>query len=339
MRLPVLVATAAVAAALAGGVAATNVSLHTAPQSSWITACVKPDGKLRIVSDASRCTAGEHVLTWNVQGPPGEPGPTGATGPTGPTGPQGPQGENGSAGDTGATGPQGPEGPQGPQGPPGPKGDAGTSLTSLDDLGGLACNSGAGHLTIGYDADGHIALACAGDTGGSGGGSGTGVAAISINEVATGTTGAATDEFVELVNTGTAAADVGGWKVVYRSAAGTSDTALATIPNGTTLAVGGFYLLGGAGYAGAHTPNQSFTAGLAATGGGVAIRDTAGALVDSVGWGTATNAFVEGTAASASPTTAAPGSSIVRRPDGHDTNDNSADFSVASTATPGVSNG
>jgi len=157
--------------------------------------------------------------------------------------------------------------------------------------------------------------------------------------VQTGTAGSAADEFVELVNAGTAAADVGGWKVVYRSAAGTTDTTLATIPDGTTIAAAGFYLLGGSAYAGPHAANQSFALAIAATGGAVGVRDSTGALVDGVGWGTATNALVEGVAAAAPPATASPGSSIVRKPDGHDTNDNSADLSVSSTATPGVSNG
>jgi predicted amidohydrolase YtcJ len=38
------------------------------------------------------------------------------------------------------------------------------------------------------------------------------------------------------------------------------------------------------------------------------------------------------------PATAAPGSSAVRLPDGHDTNDNAADFSVSVSPTPGSSN-
>ena len=107
------------------------------------------------------------------------------------------------------------------------------------------------------------------------------------------------------MNAGTASADVGGWKVVYRSTAGTTDTSLATIPDGTTIAAGGFYLVGGSAYAGAR----------------------------------ATNALVEGTAAAAPPATASPGSSIVRKPDGRDTNDNAADLTISSTATPGATNG
>jgi hypothetical protein len=159
-----------------------------------------------------------------------------------------------------------------------------------------------------------------------------------VNEVSTGTTGSAADEFVELFNPGTDALDVSGWKVVYRSAAGTSDTTLATIPASTTIPAGGFYLLGGNAYAGTATPDQSFSAGLAGTGGGVGIRDATGALVDSVGWGTAANVLVEGSPAAAPPSTAAPGSSIVRLPDGHDTDANASDFTVSSTATPKAAN-
>jgi hypothetical protein len=140
------------------------------------------------------------------------------------------------------------------------------------------------------------------------------------------------------VNSGAGAAEIGGWKVVYRSAAGASDTTVATIPMGTTLAPGAFYLLGGAAYAGAAAADQSFSAGLASTGGATGIRDDSGALVDSVGWGTATNALVEGSAAPAPPATAVPGSSIVRLPDGHDTNANAADFTISSTPTPKAAN-
>jgi hypothetical protein len=161
---------------------------------------------------------------------------------------------------------------------------------------------------------------------------------LKVNEVSTGVTGAATDEFVELYNAGTSAIDASGWKVVYRSATGTSDTTLATIPAGTTIAAGGFYLLGGSGYAGSAAADQSFSVGLAGTGGAVGIRDTTGALIDGAGWGTATNALVEGSAAAAPPTTAAPGSSIVRVPDGHDTDVNATDLTVTSAATPKASN-
>jgi hypothetical protein len=80
--------------------------------------------------------------------------------------------------------------------------------------------------------------------------------------------------------------------------------------------------------------DQSFSTSLAGTGGGVGVRDGSGALVDSVGYGTATNALVEGTAVAAPPA----GSAAARIPDGTDTNNNAADFTVTATPTPKASN-
>jgi len=262
-------------------------------------------------------------------GPRGETGTTGAQGIPGPPGPEGLTGPAGQAGPAGPAGPQGPKGDTGPKGDQGPKGDPGSGLSSLDDLSGVRCGA-SGIVRIAYDASGTVTLTCA-----SGDGPGpSGQAVVRINEVQTGTSGSAADEFVELANTGNAPADISGWKVVYRSAAGTSDTSLATIPAGTTLAAGAFYLLAGSAYAGSSPPDQSFSTGLAAGGGGVGLRDASGALVDGVGWGTATNALVEGSPGAAPPATASPGSSLARIPDGHDTNVNSADFTVTATATP-----
>jgi Lamin Tail Domain/Collagen triple helix repeat (20 copies) len=270
-------------------------------------------------------------------GPAGPAGPAGIRGETGPAGSAGPAGPAGPAGGTGPTGATGPTGPAGARGEAGPKGDTGAAgpvVASLEQLAGISCQGG-GTVRLDYDASGEAALTCV--AGATGGGS-AGTPAVRINEVQTGTSTSGSDEFVELVNAGSASTDVGGWKVVYRSAAGTSDTTLGTIPSGTTLAPGAFYLLGGSAYDGAGTVDQSFSAGLAAAGGAVGLRDASGALVDAAGWGTATNALVEGSPAVAPPATAAPGSSIERLPDGHDTNVNSADFTVTSSATPRASN-
>jgi hypothetical protein len=188
---------------------------------------------------------------------------------------------------------------------------------------------GAGTLKLDYDASGRATLTCV---------TTPSAVAVSVNELSTGTTGAASDEFVELFNASAAPADVGGFKLVYRSGAGTSDIGLATIPDGTILAPGAFYLFGGSGYAGAKKADQSFSSALAAAAGGVGLRDAAGKLTDSIGYGTATNAFVETSPAPAPPATAAPGSSVIRRPDGKDTNDNGADFAVTASPTPGAPN-
>jgi uncharacterized protein len=151
-------------------------------------------------------------------------------------------------------------------------------------------------------------------------------AQVRINEFSTGVEGALTDEFVEIVNAGSSAVDLSGYKLVYRSAAGMSDVSLGTLPDGTTLAAGALMLFGGSGYAGAHPADRSFSTSLGSSGGGLGLRDPTGILVDSVAWGTATNALVEGVVAPAPAITAAPGKSDARHPDGHDTNDNSADF-------------
>jgi len=200
----------------------------------------------------------------------------------------------------------------------------------------VACWSGAsaGTITVSYES-GRVVLTC---TAGSSPPPPTG-SPLRVNELMTGITGAATDEFIEVVNASDTAFDASGYRVVYRSAAGTSDTLLATLPAGTTIAAHGFYLLGGAGYSGSHAADQSFSVGLASTGGGVGIRDASGALVDSVAYGTATNAFVEGTVAAAPPTAAAPGKSAGRQPDGHDTDNNSADVTVLAAPSPGTTNG
>ena len=327
------VITACLAAALVAGALAQAGDQAEGPTA--ITACRHvQSGLLRVVREASDCRKRERSLIWNVQGPPGPPGPPGASGPPGPPGapgPAGPPGPQGPAGPPGPAGPAGPAGPTGPQGETGPPGPPGAGLSSLDALDGLGCKNGTGTVDLTYDAADHAVLICVPSSGG-------GDAELTVNELMTGVTGAATDEFVEIVNSGTAAADLSGWKLVYRSAAGTSDVVLATIPDGTMLAAGAFYLFGGAGYVSGPAADQSYSTSIAATGGGVGLRDSAGILVDSAGWGTATNVLVEGTATAAPDTSAAPGTSTGRNPDGDDTNDNAADFVIDETPTPKASN-
>jgi uncharacterized protein len=133
------------------------------------------------------------------------------------------------------------------------------------------------------------------------------------------------------------AGDLSAWKLVYRSASGTSDVSLGMLPEGTTLAAGAFLVFGGSGYAGAHPADRLFSTSIASAGGGLGLPDPGGILVDSVAWGTATNALVEGTVAAPPPIAAAPGKSDARHPDGHDTNENSVDF-AEDDPTPGGAN-
>lgn len=310
-------------AAPAGGAVAVASGPHDANR--VIQACVRRDGRLRLVTAASACRKYEHPISWNARGQQGEPGPPG------PQSPAGPEGADGAPGVDGAAGPAGPPGSQGERGPQGPKGEPGASIDTLERLNGVACRAGGrnGTVTLTYDPASHAVFTCTPTAS---------AATIRVNEFSTGTAGSATDEFVELVNAGTSPADLSGFKVAYRSGAGTSDVSLATIPDGITLAPAAFYLLGGSGYSGSKKADQAFSTGFAATAGGIGLRDPAGKLVDSVGYGTATNAFVETHTAPAPTTTAVPGSSDIRLPDGADTDDNRADFTVTATPTPGAPN-
>lgn len=367
MRLTPIGLLVTAACLLAGGITLVAGAGVDKQKTGTINACAKKqDGRLRMVAGAANCKRGERAVRWNVegpqgpagaQGPAGEKGTAGSVGPAGPVGPVGSVGPAGSVGSPGATGPAGAIGPAGaaggagpigpagpagaqgatgPAGPAGARGPAGTGITSLEDLNGVACHAGtqAGTVALSYDASGHAVLTCGAGGGGGGGESGP----IKVNEFSTGVTSAATNEFVEIYNAGTAAVDVSGYKVVYRSAAGSSDTTLATLPAGTSLAPGAFYLLGGSGYAGAVPEDQSFGTAIAATGGSLGVKTATGTLTDAVAYGTATNGLGEGLPATAPPTTAAPGSSAIRLPDGHDTESNSVDFAATAHPTPKAAN-
>ena len=158
----------------------------------------------------------------------------------------------------------------------------------------------------------------------------SGAARVVISQVQVAGTAGASDEFVELYNAGPVSQDLSVCTLVYRAAAGTADvTVVATSAlAGKTIAAGRYFLVGGSAYSGAAARDVAGTAGLAAAGGGLALR-CSGRVLDSVGYGTATNAFVEGTAVAAP----ASGSSVIRT-DGTDTNNNAADFSLQTPGTP-----
>ncbi len=88
---------------------------------------------------------------------------------------------------------------------------------------------------------------------------------VVISELAAAGPNGAGDEFVELYNGGPTAVSLGGWKLQYRAAAGSSYSAIDTLPVGATIGPRGFYLLASGtsgGYVG--TPDQVVKTGAGA---------------------------------------------------------------------------
>lgn len=159
-----------------------------------------------------------------------------------------------------------------------------------------------------------------------------------ISQVQAGGAANANDEFIEIHNNGAAPVDLNGYRVVYRSAAGTNDVGpMAAWTTPTIIQPGQYMLIASTSYDGGvpfdveYNPT-SCACSMAAAGGGIAIRlgdNNTGTIIDSLGWGTATNAFVE------VATSPAPGNdnSKVRAGSGcTDTDNNSNDFSTLTPA-------
>ena len=155
-----------------------------------------------------------------------------------------------------------------------------------------------------------------------------------VSELQTGGA-SASDEFIEIANQGPTPVDLMGLELVYATSSGSTVTRKATWGASTLLTTGRRLLIANASGSYAAAADVTYASGFAATGGAVAIRIVGGAVVDSVGWGDATNGFVEGTSAGVPPA----GSSLERRPGGAagnavDTNDNAPDWFVQVSPSP-----
>lgn len=162
----------------------------------------------------------------------------------------------------------------------------------------------------------------------------TGSAAVKVNELMPNPTGSDTDqEWVELFNGGAGAVDVGGWVFQWD----TSDFGSAseyTIPAGTTLAAGGFLLIGAGGL------DVSLAMGNAGSNADGVRLVCNGAAVDTVIYGADnTDGLPDDSGAAATSLAPEPteGRSLARPVDGADTDASAADFASA-TPTPGESN-
>lgn len=151
----------------------------------------------------------------------------------------------------------------------------------------------------------------------------------------------ANDEFIEIHNTSSNSVDLNGYRIVYRSASGTNDVNFIVWTTSTIIPAGGYYLIGSVSYDGSVTPDITYNpatcaCSMSGTSGGLAIRSGAantGVILDSVGYGGATNIFVEGTATPAPPSGG--DNSKARLNNGcQDTDNNAADFANSVPSAP-----
>jgi Lamin Tail Domain len=268
----------------------------------------KSTGQLRAVADPSRCRKSERPLSWNAVGPAGPQGPAGA---------------------------QGDPGPPGPEGPAGPKGEPGTGLTSLNDLHGVACtreDGVRGTVALEIADDGDVVFLCevAGEPppppppneG----------AKLVINEVDYDQVGADGDGFVEIANAGTEAADLTGAALVFVDGADGAEYRREALTG--TLGAGEYLVVPVDAQNGA--PD------------GLALVSGSGSLVDALSYeGEITQAQIGGAQVSLVEGTALPASvadsntvagSLIRNPDGRDTDDAASDWAFTTTPTRGAAN-
>ena len=159
-----------------------------------------------------------------------------------------------------------------------------------------------------------------------------------IYQVQTQGSSVAGQEYVSIKNLSSQDVDVTNWCVSYASSTDVTQTTLAclTPPNAQTklwLPSGSYFTFASTEFVSVHSgyvPQKIFTSGIAATGGHIKLKDSAGVVVDKLGWGTAVSP----------ETTVAPahtaGKTLQRI--GGDTDNNSLDFAQATlTSIPAES--
>ena len=164
-------------------------------------------------------------------------------------------------------------------------------------------------------------------------------AAVVINEVygGGGNSGAPfSQDYVELFNNGSVAVDIGGWKIQYGTATGSTFSDIITIASGTMIAPNDFYTVtaSAAGMNGSTVPSDATGSNVnMATGAGkVQLLNSTAVVVDFVGYGATANNS-EGAPAPGGSNTL----SVQRIPNGMDTNNNANDFQ-ALAPTPDSAN-
>ena len=160
------------------------------------------------------------------------------------------------------------------------------------------------------------------------------VSTLLVSEVQTGGA-SASDEFAEITNVGVSAIDLAGLELAYATSTGSTVTRKASWSTSLLLDPGRHLFVANALGIYAGLADATYSGGFAATGGAIVLRVIGGATIDAVGWGDATNAFVEGSPVAAP----AAGASIERKPGGLagntiDSNSNSIDWFAQATPNP-----
>ncbi len=283
------------------------------PETAVIHACRgKVLGFVRIVGSPAKCRKREVPVSWNAAGPRGEAGP---------------------AGPAGAPGAAGPPGPEGATGPPGPKGDPGTPLGTIAGLAGLSCTTHEGlegSTQVAVGADDAITLRC---TAGSSPPPPAAETKLVINEIDYDQLGADGEGFVELHNPGTEPVDLAGIALVYVNGGDSTEYGRTALEG--TLAAGEYLVVGDDLQNGA--PDAV-----------ALIEMRTDALLDSLSYeGAITAAVIEGLTYNLVEGTELPDSvadsntvagSLIRNPNGKDTNDAAADWAFTTTLTRGAEN-
>ncbi|HVH42896.1 MAG TPA: lamin tail domain-containing protein [Labilithrix sp.] len=208
----------------------------------------------------------------------------------------------------------------------------GESDADLGDLGVADLDAGGAEAASIALGEGGSIRQQDGATTSEGGGGGSGCTGkVFVNELQS--EGASGAEFVELFNPNDCAVALDGWKLDYRSKDNGGNTPLYTFAAKDSIPAGGFFVLGSAGFTG--SKDATFTmGGLGNSGGQVGLIDAQDKLIDAVGYMTGTaGPYTEG-----KPAPNPSSGSIGRKTDGLDTDDNSADFAVTDSPSPGASN-
>ncbi|MFZ5391498.1 MAG: lamin tail domain-containing protein [Patescibacteria group bacterium] len=157
-----------------------------------------------------------------------------------------------------------------------------------------------------------------------------------INQVqTTGGEGKTTNDFIELFNPTDQDIDLQGYRLVKRTASGTSDTTIKSWTESTIIKSGGFYLWAHSNFTDISTVADITTSQTISDNNGIALRQGAndtGQIIDSLAWGTTNNGLAETAPFAENP---AANQSLLRKQTSvgnrQDTNNNSSDFSLTNS--------